>query len=71
VDKLTKPYKEHLFERLRDPVEAGGYLAACLEEGDPEDIALCLQDIAQAHEVPVDITLIAPRLSRSSRDERR
>lgn len=56
MDELTKDYKEHLHERLRTPEQAGGYLAACLEDGDKQAIALYLQDIAQAWGVPVDIT---------------
>jgi hypothetical protein len=51
----SKPYTENLFERLHNPNEAGGYLAACLEDGDKRVIALCLQDIARAWEVPTDV----------------
>ena len=37
-----------LAEGLKDPVEAAGYLNACLEDGDPEVFLLALRDIARA-----------------------
>lgn len=50
---MSRPYTEHLYERIGDPDEAGGYLAACLEDGDPRTIILALRDIAEAHGLPI------------------
>jgi len=41
-------YEEALDEDLKDPVEAVGYLNACLEDGDPEVFLLALRDVARA-----------------------
>ena len=42
-------YREDKLERLKDPVEAVGYLKACLEETDMPDLFLAaLRDIAEA-----------------------
>ena len=41
-------YEEALDEDLKNPVEAVGYLNACLEDGDPEVFLLALRDIARA-----------------------
>jgi len=41
-------YEEALDEDLEDPVEAVGYLNACLEDGDPEVFLLALRDVARA-----------------------
>ena len=41
-------YEDALDEDLKDPVEAVGYLNACLEDGDPEVFLLALRDVARA-----------------------
>ena len=41
-------YEEALDEDLKDPVEAVGYLNACLEDGEPEVFLLALRDVARA-----------------------
>ena len=41
-------YEEVLDEDLKDPVEAVGYLNACLEDRDPELFLLALRDVARA-----------------------
>jgi probable addiction module antidote protein len=41
-------YEDVLDEDLQDPVEALGYLNACLEDGDPEIFLLALRDVARA-----------------------
>lgn len=43
-ERRTKPYKEHLRERLKTPDEYRGYLDACHEQG-PETFALAVQDV--------------------------
>lgn len=43
----TASYEDFLSEDLADPVEAAGYLSACLEEG-PEVFLLGLRDVAKA-----------------------
>lgn len=47
---MSRPrrYEDVLDEDLRDPVEAAGYLNACLEDGDPEVFLLALRDVARA-----------------------
>jgi hypothetical protein len=54
----TKPYKEHLLERLQTPEDCAGYLQAALEsESDsPESIALVLRDICEAKKLPITIS---------------
>jgi probable addiction module antidote protein len=42
------PYEPWLVERLKDPVEAAGYLEAVLEEGNQGAIMFALRQIAQA-----------------------
>jgi probable addiction module antidote protein len=42
------PYEKGLYEDLRDPVEAAGYLNEALKEGDPDGILLAMHDIAKA-----------------------
>ena len=42
--RLTKPYKEHLRERLKTADDYRGYLDACHAEG-PETFALAVQDV--------------------------
>lgn len=44
--KLTKSYKEHLYERLQNPAQAAGYLNAALEEEDIDVFLLALRDVA-------------------------
>jgi probable addiction module antidote protein len=46
--RLTKNYKEHLFERLQTPEEITGYLNAAIEEGDVAVLLLALRDVAEA-----------------------
>lgn len=46
--KLTKSYKEHLYERLKDPAQAAGYLNTILEEEDVEVFLLALRHVADA-----------------------
>jgi len=48
MSKLTKNYKEHLFERLQTPAEITGYLNAAIEEGDVAVLLLALRDVAEA-----------------------
>lgn len=44
----TSDYKDFLFERLKSPRAAAGYLTASLEEGE-ETFLLALKDVAEAH----------------------
>jgi probable addiction module antidote protein len=44
---LTHDYKEGLFERLKDPEYAAGYLSECAREGQ-EAFLLALRDAAEA-----------------------
>jgi probable addiction module antidote protein len=44
----SRPYKDGLLERLKDPQEAAAYLDAALEEGDTEVFLLALRDVAEA-----------------------
>jgi probable addiction module antidote protein len=44
----SRRYEDMLDEDLQDPVEAAGYLNACLEDGDPELFLLALRDVARA-----------------------
>ena len=43
----TVPYRDLLLKRLVDPVQAAGYLTACLEEGD-EVFLIGLRDVVNA-----------------------
>lgn len=44
----TIRFRDRLIEQLKDPVEAAGYLTACLEES--EDVFLLgLRDVVEAH----------------------
>ena len=43
----TRSYEEFLFENLKNPEEAAGYLTACLEEG-PDVFLLGVRDVAKA-----------------------
>ena len=46
---MSRPrrYEAVLDEDLQDPIEAVGYLNACLEDGDPEVFLLALRDVAR------------------------
>jgi hypothetical protein len=44
----ARRYEDVLAEDHKDPVEAAGYLNACLEDGDPEVFLLALCDVARA-----------------------
>ncbi len=44
----SRPYKEGLLERLKDPQEAAAYLDAALEDGETEVFLLALRDVAEA-----------------------
>ena len=44
----SRRYEDVLDEDLKDPVEAAGYLNACLEDKDPELFLLALRDVARA-----------------------
>ncbi|CAN5300463.1 hypothetical protein BH18ACI2_BH18ACI2_06140 [soil metagenome] len=46
--RLTKSYKDHLFERLQTPEEIAGYLNAAAEEQDIAVLLLALRDVAEA-----------------------
>jgi DNA-binding phage protein len=46
----TVNYKDRLFKKLQDPVEAQAYLHAALEDEDPEVLLLALQDVITAYE---------------------
>ncbi|GJL58056.1 MAG: hypothetical protein NPIRA03_09130 [Nitrospirales bacterium] len=46
--KKVKAYQPDLIESLRDAGEAGEYLNAALEEGDPELFLLALRNVAEA-----------------------
>jgi probable addiction module antidote protein len=48
MGKITKNYKEYLFDRLQDPAQSAGYLNAALEEDDAEGFLLALRDVAEA-----------------------
>ena len=48
---LSVPYEEGLYQRLKDPKFAAGYLMACLESGEPdakEVFLLALRHVAKA-----------------------
>lgn len=47
--KKSKPYKDFLFERLKNPKEAAAYLNAALEDEDPGVFLTALRDITQAN----------------------
>ncbi len=44
----SRPYKDGLFKRLKDPQEAAAYLDAALEERDKDVFLLALRDVAEA-----------------------
>jgi probable addiction module antidote protein len=44
----SRRYENVLDEDLQDPIEAAGYLNACLGDGDPEVFLLALRDVARA-----------------------
>jgi probable addiction module antidote protein len=48
MPRLTKNYKEHLFERLQAPEEVAAYLNAAMEDGDVALVLLALRDVAEA-----------------------
>ncbi len=41
-------YQDYLFECLKDPEEAAGYLNAALEDGDPGVFLLAMQNVVKA-----------------------
>ncbi|MBI3298144.1 MAG: putative addiction module antidote protein [Elusimicrobia bacterium] len=43
------PYTDYLYERLKDPEDALGYLNACLETGDDGDFLLAVRDVANVY----------------------
>ena len=47
--KKSRPYKDYLFDRLKDPEEAAAYLNAALEDEELGVFLLALRDIAKAH----------------------
>lgn len=52
----------HLLPRLKEsPEAAAAYIQAALEDNDesPESIALAFQDVIQAYELPIEVSLIA------------
>jgi hypothetical protein len=64
VDEGDSPavdYKKgHLLPRLRESVdEAAGYIVASLQDNidSPESIALAFQDVAEAYELPIDVSV--------------
>lgn len=59
---LTKPYKDHLYERLQTPEEISGYVAAAFEDygDDPQTIGLIFQDIIRAKKLPLEIICTSP-----------
>lgn len=48
MDKLTRDYKEYLYDRLQDPDAIAGYLNAVAEEGDISALLLALRYVAEA-----------------------
>lgn len=46
--KLTRDYKEYLYDRLQDPDAVAGYLNAVLEEGSVPAFLLALRYVAEA-----------------------
>lgn len=48
MDKLTRDYKEYLYDRLQDPDAVAGYLNAVLEEDDISAFLLALRYVAEA-----------------------
>lgn len=48
MDKLTRDYKEYLYDRLQDPDAVAGYLNAILEENDVSAFLLALRYVAEA-----------------------
>jgi probable addiction module antidote protein len=48
MPRQSESYKEYLFERLKSPEEAAGYLNAALEEGDMVLLLMALRDVAEA-----------------------
>lgn len=47
MPRVSKNYKEHLFERLQTPEEITGYLNAAIEDGDIAVLLLALRDVAE------------------------
>ncbi len=47
MPRVSKNYKEHLFERLQTPEEVTGYLNAAIEDGDVAVLLLALRDVAE------------------------
>ena len=45
----SKPYREALLERLKDPCEAVAYLDAALEDGYMAVLLLAMKDVTDAH----------------------
>lgn len=45
----TKPYIDHLYERLRTPEKAIAYIEAAIEQDDPAVLELALQDVGKAN----------------------
>jgi probable addiction module antidote protein len=48
MDKLTRDYKDYLYERLQDPDAVAEYLNAVLEEGDVPAFLLAVRIVAEA-----------------------
>lgn len=48
MDKLTRDYKEYLYDRLQDPDAVAGYLNAVLEQADISAFLLALRYVAEA-----------------------
>lgn len=60
----TKDYKkDHLLPSLRESIDnAAGYIAANLQDNcdSPESIALAFQDVIQAYDLPIDVSVWYP-----------
>ncbi len=63
--RLTKPFEEHLHERLQTPGERWGYLQAALDEEDPDLLRMAVQDCINALRESTE--KVAP--NRSTREE--
>jgi probable addiction module antidote protein len=48
MPRASRPYKEHLFEKLQNPEEVAAYVNAAMEDGDVALILLALRDVAEA-----------------------
>lgn len=61
-ENTTKPYRQHVIERLKTFEDAGAYLAASLEQNAdyPAAIGLAIEDIIVAFNLPLDINVISP-----------